>query len=215
MQSFKINMFQCIICVDSTLSMKEMDKMLQIPHKCYAPGSLGKEVIDKSIYQIGSISFKQKINEKNTSILAFSTHKIKISGGLNIQKDITNEEFEIFLREQIIQPVVDMLYPENTSYTIDKKMINATMYRKRKIGKANFMEFIEQLKIVFEDQYVILPDIMIKNGKRRGRICAVKVKQPDGTGQFAVDHGGNVQFFSYACLYSLQKHKSALMKVWL
>lgn len=216
MERFKINMFQCIVKVKTEESIKILESTLQdIPHKCYAPGSLGKEVKDKKNYQIGSISMKCQLQKQNVSILLFNTHKMKISGGLNIVEEITNEQFESFFHQQIINPVIQYIYKREMAYELEKKMINATMYRSKCIGKIHFMEFIENLKKEFMDQQVIMPDIMIKNGNKRGRICAVKVKEKNGKGQFAVDHGGNVQFFSYDCLYSLQKHKSALMKVWL
>ena len=216
MERFKINMFQCIVNVTSKQSLKDLESNLQdIPHKCYAPGSLGKEVMDKKNFQIGSISFKCKLQKQNVSILLFNTHKMKISGGLNIGEEMTNEEFECFFHHEIIIPVIHFMYKMEMPYKLEKKMINATMYRSKCIGKIHFMEFIENLKKEFIDQQVIMPDIMIKNGNKRGRICAVKVKEKNGKGQFAVDHGGNVQFFSYDCLYDLQKHKSALMKVWL
>lgn len=216
MERFKINMFQCIVKVNTDESIKILESSLEdIPHKCYAPGSLGKEVKDKKNYQIGSISLKCELHNQNVSILLFSTHKMKISGGLNIGKEMTNEEFDCFFHHQIIVPVIQYIYKKEMLYELEKKMINATMYRSKCIGKIHFMEFIENLKKVFIDDQVIMPDIMIKNGNKRGRICAVKVKRKNGKGQFAVDHGGNVQFFSYDCLYSLQKHKSELMKVWL
>lgn len=216
METFKLSMFQCIVKVESNELLKTIDRQLtDIPHKCYAPGSLGKEVADKEKYKIGSISFKYKLQNKNVSVLLFSTHKMKISGGLHIEPEIENDEFEHRFHHQIIIPVIQYVYRMEMKYVLEKKMINAIMYRSKAIGKANFVNFIKRLKNEFMDQQVVMPDIMIKNGNKRGRICAVKVKHPDGRGQFAVDHGGNVQFFSYDCLYSLQKHKSALMKVWL
>ena len=217
MERFKINMFQCIVRVhpSAVVSLKDIDKTLTVPHKCFAPGSLGKEVVEKDTHQFGSISLKMKLNDLNISVLLFNTHKIKISGGLNIVKDTSDGDLDRMLKTDIIEPIILILYSKEQGYELEKKMVNAIMYRSRSIGKDNFMQFIEKLKKQFIGHHIIMPDIMLKNGNRRGRICAVKVKIPHGKGPFAVDHGGNVQFFSYDCLYNLQKHKSELMNVWL
>jgi hypothetical protein len=213
-------MFQCIVKVDAdaTKSLKTIANELtqkNIVHKLFAPGTLGKIVQDINTHQIGSISIRRQIQGKNVSILLFNTHKMKISGGINIVEDICSHAICSLLRTDFIEPIIQLLYRTDETFTIDKQMFNATMYRHTSIGKKDFIGFIDKLKTVFKIQNIIMPDIMRTNGNQRGRICAIKVKHDSGKGVFAVDHSGNVQFFSYCQMEDLQKHRSELMKVWL
>ena len=215
---FKLNMFQCIIQVESDNSLLSIASHLsgvKTEHKLYAPGTLGKVVTDPIKYQIGSISIKQKMNGKNVSVLLFNTHKIKISGGMDLLAEDSTDESVMLRLSEVVRPLMALLYKDvEQKYIVLKRMFNATLYRSTSIGKKDFLVFIEKLTRQFGAKNVVLPDIMQRNGNQRGRICAVKVKQVYGKGSFAVDHGGNVQFFSYFSVKDLQKHKSELMNVW-
>lgn len=218
--NFKVNMFQCIVVIDSIKPLKmianELRTLGDYNFKLFSPGSLGKIVHDPEQYQIGSISIKRNIEGKNLSILLFSTHKIKISGGITFHnEDIPNtDKITNYITNHFIKPIVEVLYEKDKEFQVVKHMFNAILYRERSIGKKRFIGFIEHLKTIFDTKDIIMPDIMRVNGNQRGRICAIKVKQPDGRGVFAVDHSGNVQFFSYSSIEDLQKHKCELMKVW-
>jgi hypothetical protein len=84
------------------------------------------------------------------------------------------------------------------------------------IGKERYLDFIQDIIRVFGTHRVILPEIMQINGKKRGRICAVKVKNIVGKkGSFAVDQSGNVQFFAFNNIDELKDHALELFKIWL
>lgn len=197
--------------------------------KAYVPGSLGKTIsyIDKGS-SIGSLSVKfslkhtdYQMNEINVSVLLFKKGKVKISGGLGKIpfEDTLNDEFmNILIHQIIIKPIlrVCLNVHQLPSYEMQKKMINANMRRTTAIGKHKYLDFIQDITRVFGDHRVILPQIMQLNGKKRGRICAVKVKNKIGkSGSFAVDHSGNVQFFAYDDMDELRSHALELFKIWL
>lgn len=254
---FRVNMFQCIVQVQRDDCMRSVSKRLHdkgVEHKLFSPGSLGKIVQDPVKYQIGSVSFKLKLdNDTIVSALVFSTNKIKVSGGLKhvCSTDLDNETIMKYLRNDVVSKVLEMVYKDGSNgkpsdpvsgrrqdgdstsikdimitnenahqvldigYEIVKPRFNAVMYRTEKIGKKEFIMFIDRLRVVFSREDIVMPDIMRTNGNRRGRICAVKVRHVSGKGVFAVDHSGTVQFFSYTCMEDLHKHCSELLGVWL
>jgi hypothetical protein len=148
----------------------------------------------------------------------FKSGKIKISGGLGkleCDENMNDDEFQGFLKKVIIIPSLELGFGVLPEYNLDKKIINANMKRTDEIGKTNYMNFINEITHQFGLQYVSLPEIMKENGKKRGRICAVKVKNKKGQGSFAVDHSGNVQFFAYNNIEDLRDHITELKIVWL
>lgn len=225
MGSLKINMFQCVVNVESDIHLRDIHKKMvneneNMSIKLFAPGSLGRIVEDPERYQIGSISMKLRINDKNVSVLLFNTHKMKISGGLQLYdgadgKSLSNVYVDAYLQANYMVPIVNMIYGDDTEFDCVQHRLNAILYRPSSIGKKKFIDFIENLKRVFKKEHIIMPDIMRMDGNKRGRICAVKVKHESGKGVFAVDHSGNVQFFAYLTVEDLQKHKSELMNTWL
>lgn len=235
-----LSMFQCMVYTDK-LNLRDCWKRLYeekeyAPHlttttntKAFQPGSLGscldyEETVIKNIYQIGSLSVKFNLCEGiKISLLVFNTGKIKISGGLGkleCDNKMNDKEFDAFLQKVIIVPSLKRIFGDDdmtvTNYKLQKKIINANLRREHPIGKNKYMKFINDLTSSFGHRQIILPEIMQENGKRRGRICAVKVKNSKGrNGSFAVDHSGNVQFFAYNNIEHLKDHVDELMKVWL
>lgn len=193
----------------------------------FQPGSLGSvldydKTVNQEIYQIGSLSIKLCLYEHvKMSILIFKNGKIKISGGLgklDCDDNMNDVEFDDFFAYRIIQPCMQVLCAGDPDcaieYTIKKKIINACMRRNTPIGKPEYLIFLTKLKETFSAHQVILPQIMQANGKRRGRICAVKVENRNGNGSFAVDHGGTVQFFAYTNIAELKQHANQLIPIW-
>ena len=197
--------------------------------RAYPPGSLGKQIrCVEDVSSIGSLSVKFSLHHKdydmydiNVSVLMFRKGKLKISGGLGKMPfdDHLNDDFmNMLLQNIIIKPVLRICLNIITLpiYHMQKKMINANMRRSSAIGKEKYLDFIQKITKVFGDHRVILPEIMQLNGKRRGRICAVKVKNKMGKrGSFAVDHSGNVQFFAYDNMDELRCHALELFSIWL
>lgn len=198
--------------------------------KAFEPGSLGTTIKcyngDKS--SIGSLSVKfilkhidYAIDEINLSVLLFKKGKVKISGGLGkiaFGDNMTDDFLNILLNNLIIQPVLRICFgiTQLPTYCMQKKMINANMRRPTMIGKERYLDFIQDIIRLFGAHRVILPEIMQLNGKKRGRICAVKVKNKVGKkGSFAVDHSGNVQFFAFNNVDELKDHALDLFKIWL
>lgn len=224
--SLRLSMFQCMVVIDNMdddISLNTFKKDLEHDgHQvnAYFPGSLGRVIPPQEIdtHQIGSLAFKYTLRGANISILIFKNKKIKISGGFNkLPATMTNATFDDFFHAQYLSPILQMVFSKHDSvqWRLEKKMMNGNLYRKEPIGKRGFLQFIERLKHTFQEDQVILPEIMQANGKRRGRICAVKVKNLSQPGSFAVDHGGNVQFFAYATIEDLQTHAEQLIGVWL
>lgn len=185
--------------------------------KAFAPGSLGK-VVNDTDYQIGSLSVKLRVQDANVSVLVFKNNKIKISGGLNKADAgaMTNATFDALLNDSFVISTIRILFGHDYSCTwsVSKKMVNGCLYKNEPIGKTNYMRFIKNLKAVFNEQDIILPEFMQQNGKKRGRICAVKVKNRKLPGSFAVDHSGNVQFFAYNNVEDMLLHAAQLENVW-
>ena len=217
-----LSMFQCIVVTErdsNDLDLRAMKTDLEARGqavKAFAPGSLGTLVKDDA-HQIGSLSVKLVVGEANVSALVFKTNKIKLSGGLN-RTDATNLNditFDRVLLDTYIVPAMRTLLGECTwSWSVTKRMLNGCMYKNEPIGKKNYLRFIQNLKTIFREEDVILPEIMQSSGKRRGRICAVKVKNHGVPGSFAVDHSGNVQFFAYSNVEGMALHASQLEQVW-
>ena len=217
-----LSMFQCIVVTehhDGEWDLRAMRGDLEARGhgvKAFAPGSLGVLVKDDA-HQIGSLSVKLVVGDANVSALVFKTSKIKLSGGLNKTDatTLTDATFDRVLRDTYIIPAMRTLFGESAwSWTVTKKMLNGCMYKREPIGKKNYMRFIQHLKTVFREQDIVLPEIMQSSGKRRGRICAVKVKNHTVPGSFAVDHSGNVQFFAYSNVEGMLLHASQLEQVW-
>jgi|UniRef100_A0A6C0BS02 hypothetical protein len=197
--------------------------------KAFAPGSLGKTIeYTQDSSRIGSLSVKfglkhiaYEMKKINISVLIFKNGKIKISGGLGkmiFEKKMDDGLMNILIEQLIVKPVLRlcMNVSELPEYQIQKKMINANMRRPNAIGKDRYIGFIQNLVKLFGNHRVILPQIMQLDGKKRGRICAVKVKNEIGkSGSFAVDHSGNVQFFAYNNVDELRCHAIELLKIWL
>lgn len=218
--------------VDDSQSLDTIEKVEinNIIVKAFEPGSLGTEIqcFNGDNSSIGSLSVKFSlkhidycIDEINLSVLLFKKGKVKISGGLGKIpfEDALNEEFlNILLKNLIIKPVLCICFDtiKLPDYCMQKKMINANMRRPTMIGKEKYLDFIQDIIQIFGTHRVILPEIMQINGKKRGRICAVKVKNSLGKkGSFAVDHSGNVQFFAYDNIDELKVHALELFKIWL
>jgi hypothetical protein len=210
-----------------TIDTVEISKVIV---KAFEPGSLGTTINcyngDKA--SIGSLSVKftlkhidYAIDEINLSVLLFKKGKVKISGGLGkipFGDNLTDDFLNILLNNLIIQPVFCICFgiTQLPVYCMQKKMINANMRRPTVIGKERYLDFIQDIIRVFGTHRVILPEIMQINGKKRGRICAVKVKNIVGKkGSFAVDHSGNVQFFAFNNIDELKGHALDLFKIWL
>ena len=215
-----LSMFQCIVKIDESYDLKIMKSYLEndisIQVKAFAPGSLGF-VIKDDIFQIGSLSIKLAVNNMNVSILMFKNKTLKISGGLNRMEanTITNGTFDTYLQDSVITPIIDILFrKKDVIWQVQKKMINGSLFRETPIGKSNYLSFITKIKSKFHTQHVILPEVMQTQGKKRGRICAVKVKHHGGQGTFAVDHSGKVQFFAYNDVEHMRLHASQLEEVW-
>lgn len=213
-------MFQCIVNVSCTKGLKDMVQHLiknNVEHKLFAPGRLGRIIIDTQKYQIGSISIKVKIADNNVSVLLFNTHKLKVSGGIKVYESssLNSVYMDDYMKSVYLTPIIKTIYGREETFELNQSRFNAILYRANSIGKKNFIEFIEKIKEVFRRDHIIMPDIMRTDGNQRGRICALKVKFNSGKGVFAIDHSGNVQFFAYTNVEDLQKHKSELMKVWL
>ena len=227
--TISLSMFQCIVTIKESHNLKDCWNRLRedtnTSVKAFQPGSLGRtlsyeDTVIRHIYQIGSLSIKLTIlGDIKLSILIFNNGKIKISGGLGkleCDDEMEDEEFNIFLKNTIIIPCLRTCFGKDYDQDIflEKKIINANMRRDYPIGKSKYMEFIRDLTNLFGSNHIVLPDIMKTNGKRRGRICAVKVKNERGKGSFAVDHSGNVQFFAYDNIEQLKSHSDELLKVW-
>jgi hypothetical protein len=193
----------------------------------HPPGQLGTYLtytncVENELYQIGSLSIKTKVCEGsiNISMLIFKNGRIKVSGGLGkmeCDSMLTDEEFTLFFNNIMIFPVMNIVFEftETDQYILEKKNINASMKMTKPIGKELFLEFLDRLSTRFNHNSITLPEIMQRDGKRRGRICAVKVKNVTGkAGSFAVDHGGKVQFFAYASIDDLKSHAADLFSIW-
>jgi hypothetical protein len=178
--------------------------------------------VENELYQIGSLSIKIKVCEEsiNISMLIFKNGRVKVSGGLGkmeCDKTLTDIEFCLFFHETILFPVMQSVFgfTDTNHYVLQKKNINASMKMTKTIGKELFLEFLDRLSTRFNHNSITLPEIMQRDGKRRGRICAVKVKNVTGkAGSFAVDHGGKVQFFAYSSIDDLKSHTEDLLSIW-
>lgn len=233
-------MFQCVIDTHLTFDLKQTWLQLCKDNDIDAskdtiyghpPGLLGKKLCLDEVnnredtIKVGSLSVKKKICDINLSGLIFHNGKIKLSGGLSkleCDEKLTNEEFKHILMVTLILPFVDML-PTNASahlgrgdVTLNSLSINASLRRKMSFGKVKYLEFIDNITHHFSKDLVTLPPIMQKDGKKRGRICAVKVRNDySKRGSFSVDHSGNVQFFGYTTVEDLRRHSDKLLPIWL
>jgi hypothetical protein len=225
-------MFQCMIEINVPLDILEIwERLHTYQHFCifgHPSGKLGIKISfeDRNTCNnvIGSVSVKMVVGDSlNISVLMFRKGQIKISGGLDqldCDEHLTNKEFDHVLISGIIQPVLTTLLDhqniEDIEIRLKSKCVNALLRRSEPLGKENYLQFIGRLGDVFSVDCVTLPEIMQPDGKKRGRICATKVKNEDNKrGSFQLDHSGNVQFFAYNDIDDLKKHYQALLKIWL
>jgi hypothetical protein len=204
--------------------MMDISKENFLSVKAFPPGSLGKTmdyIKDKDTFQVGSLSIKLKIDDRSISVLMFASGKIKVSGGFNKLSSYafeTDSLLEQYMLSTILWPSLRICIT-NHNFSIDditivNKMLNAISTRPTPIGKESYGKFIDRLYSYFESAQIILPKIMQQNGKRRGRICATKVKNITRKGCFLVDHGGKAQFFAYSSLEHITEHVVQLSLVW-
>lgn len=236
-------MFQCVIDTQTTFNLintwlqlsKQIDTYQAASKETktviygHPPGLLGKklslnDVIGKTDdVKVGSLSVKTKVCDINLSALIFNTGKVKISGGLSkleCDEHLTNEEFDHILMITLINPLIDMVTFNDEAILSEVLMkslsINASLKRNTSFGKVKYLDFIDKINKHFPRDLVTLPPIMQKDGKKRGRICAVKVKNDyEKKGSFSVDHSGNVQFFGYTTVEDLKQHSDKLLPIWL
>lgn len=225
-----LSMFQCMVKLEHDVNLRTLWRSLEATSLvicAHPPGQLGiyltyMNCVENELYQIGSLSIKIKVCEEsiNISMLIFKNGRVKVSGGLGkmeCDKTLTDIEFCLFFHETILFPVMQSVFgfTDTNHYVLQKKNINASMKMTKTIGKELFLEFLDRLSTRFNHNSITLPEIMQRDGKRRGRICAVKVKNVTGkAGSFAVDHGGKVQFFAYSSIDDLKSHTEDLLSIW-
>ena len=221
-------MFQCMIDTQYSFNLlttwRDLVEDQNMKIYGHPPGLLGKNIDFNDLQSstiIGSLSVKTKLCDNiNISGLIFKNGKVKISGGLSkleCDDSMTNLEFEHILFISIIAPFLEVISEDISikNVLIRSLSINASLKRSEAFGKVKYLEFIDKLSTKFSKDLITLPPIMQKNGKKRGRICAIKVKNDfHKKGSFAVDHSGNVQFFAYSNVQDLKAYCNQLLPIW-
>lgn len=197
-------MFQCMVVTRDAMDLRALCRGLRETHDVTAksPGSLGQSVTDIDAWQIGSLSLK--IN--TYSVFVFKT-KVKISGG---SKGFDEGEYEQWLEEHVVSPVMHALNTECTSWKLC--LLNGS-HILEDVNAKNYMHLCKELRTTHMFSQVI-PPTMFTAPEKRGRICSVCLKCAQG-GSVRFDHSGKAQLFAFRSLRDMDacvKHLVEIIK---
>jgi hypothetical protein len=214
MPPIRLSMFQCMLTLNTDTPIKTMWRNLcrsrdkRITRMAASPpGSLQKQLstLELQTHQIGSISLKLRFKDTNVSILIFSTHKLKISGGLQQLEfdDLTTSDFWEFIQTTLVTPCVGIVCDGPTTFTMTTGMVNANIRQNLNMQFAAYLNIVDELTSETSDTHDVYPPSCLIDATKRGRRCATKYKRTDGKGSLLFDHSGNIQAFAYRQLENL------------
>lgn len=210
----RLSMFQCIVQVNTDIPIKELWSQLQrstdkhiVRLTASPPGSLHKRLSTTELHthQVGSIHITLRYMDLNISVLIFSTHKMKVSSGLQQLEvdDMTTSSFWEFITHTILKPCVAIVYTVSTPFTMVNGMVNANIRQNLNMQFAAYLKFVDNLALHTGTSHdVHLPSCLV-DADKHGRRCATKYKRTDRKGSLMFDHSGNIQAFAYKQLETL------------
>lgn len=188
-----LSMYQAMVQLKDDLILQDVYKIIKdirifsCVHK-HPKGKLNVIQCDED-HDIGSISMKLKVYDKNVSVLVFS-RKMKISGGIrdDMKQVFENTLFHDYLSE-IVEIVVENLQTDVDDIKITLMNANMRLYFDPKM----FLTICQKIKEQDKYDRVIMP--LIAN---KGRFCALRIypfEKCNSSVHF--DHGGKAQFFGF------------------